>query len=72
GHGGLLANKTRILITHGLSFLKDTDVVAVIRGGTIMYLDTYERLLDNNDALEIIQEAAEKPDEQPEVDLSEE
>ncbi|KAK6040905.1 hypothetical protein COOONC_21590, partial [Cooperia oncophora] len=71
GPKGLLANKTRILVTHGLSFLKDTDVVVVMRGGSIMYLDTYERLLENSDALEIIQEAAAKPQEIVETESSE-
>ncbi|XGW22458.1 hypothetical protein V3C99_005022 [Haemonchus contortus] len=71
GPQGLLATKARILVTHGLSFLKDTDVVAVMRGGTIMYVDTYEHLLDNADALEIMQEAAETPEEAPEAEPSE-
>ncbi|PIO76790.1 putative multi drug resistance-associated protein [Teladorsagia circumcincta] len=71
GPKGLLANKTRILITHGLSFLKDTDVVAVMRGGTIMYMDTYDHLLENNDALEIIQEAVKRPAEVPASESSE-
>lgn len=65
GPDGLLAGKTRILVTHGLSFLKETDVVAVMRAGTIVYMDPYEHLLENNDALEIIQESAKQIEEAP-------
>ncbi|EYC10165.1 hypothetical protein Y032_0057g2801 [Ancylostoma ceylanicum] len=75
GPDGLLAKKTRILVTHGLSYLKDTDVVAVMRGGTIAHLDTYDNLLENTDASEILQESAQKSEEVPiteESDLSEE
>ncbi|WKX90939.1 hypothetical protein Q1695_009632 [Nippostrongylus brasiliensis] len=64
GPNGLLAKKTRILITHGLSFLKETDAVVVMRHGSIAYVDSYDRLLQNNDALEILQEAEEKAEEE--------
>ncbi|KAK6726836.1 hypothetical protein RB195_004877 [Necator americanus] len=57
GPQGLLAKKTRILVTHGLSYLRDTNVVVVMRGGTIVHTDTYDNLLGDSDASEILQES---------------
>ncbi|CAJ0593581.1 unnamed protein product [Cylicocyclus nassatus] len=60
GPQGLLAKKTRILVTHGLSYLKDSDVVIVMRAGTIVYKDNYENLLENADASEVLQESVQR------------
>ncbi|CAI4226039.1 unnamed protein product [Auanema sp. JU1783] len=57
GPNGLLSKKTRLLVTHGLSFLKECHQVAVMRGGTISHIDTYNNLLEDENISEIFQEA---------------
>ncbi|CAI4222681.1 unnamed protein product [Auanema sp. JU1783] len=60
GPNGLLCKKTRLLVTHGLSFLKECDQIAVMRGGTISHIDTYNNLLDDENISEIFEEAGVK------------
>ncbi|XP_055346997.1 multidrug resistance-associated protein 1-like [Paramacrobiotus metropolitanus] len=50
GPKGLLAGKTRILVTHGISFLPQTDLVVVIDEGTISEVGTYQELLQKKGA----------------------
>ncbi|XP_040290618.1 canalicular multispecific organic anion transporter 1-like isoform X2 [Bufo bufo] len=50
GPNGLLKNKTRILVTHGVSFLKHTDEIVVLVNGAITETGSYKTLLANNGA----------------------
>jgi ABC-type multidrug transport system fused ATPase/permease subunit len=47
GPEGLLRTKTRILVTHGLSFLRRCDLIVVLDKGKIIELGTYKQLIDN-------------------------
>uniref|UniRef100_A0A1I7UPW2 ABC-type glutathione-S-conjugate transporter n=1 Tax=Caenorhabditis tropicalis TaxID=1561998 RepID=A0A1I7UPW2_9PELO len=47
---GCLGTKTRILITHGLTYLKNCDKVVVLKDGTISEMGTYQQLINNNGA----------------------
>ncbi|PIC15235.1 hypothetical protein B9Z55_022288 [Caenorhabditis nigoni] len=47
---GCLATKTRILVTHGLTYLKHCDKVIVLKDGTISEMGTYQQLINNNGA----------------------
>lgn len=46
---GLLKNKTRILVTHGIHWLPQMDNIIVITNGRISGIGTYEELLENNE-----------------------
>lgn len=46
GPHGLLKNKTRIWVTHNVSYLSQTDLVIVIKDGEISEAGTYQQLLD--------------------------
>jgi ABC-type multidrug transport system fused ATPase/permease subunit len=48
GPEGLLKNKTRILVTHGIGFLSKMDEIIVIKNGVISEHGTYEELLGHN------------------------
>ena len=41
---GLLKGRTRVLITHGLQFMKQSDRICMMRGGTIKESGTYKSL----------------------------
>lgn len=45
---GLLAGKTRLLVTHGLSYLPKVDCIIVIKDGVISEFGTYQELLSRN------------------------
>ncbi|XP_078514474.1 ATP-binding cassette sub-family C member 2-like [Lissotriton helveticus] len=45
GPTGLLRNKTRILVTHSLTVLPETDLIIVMEEGRITMMGTYEELL---------------------------
>uniref|UniRef100_A0A9J7YYP2 ABC-type glutathione-S-conjugate transporter n=1 Tax=Cyprinus carpio carpio TaxID=630221 RepID=A0A9J7YYP2_CYPCA len=45
GPNGVLKNKTRILVTHGLSFLPQADLILVIEDGEITEMGSYAELL---------------------------
>ena len=47
GPNGLLKNKTRILVTHGVSFLPVVDKIFVMKDGVITEEGTYHQLLDH-------------------------
>ena len=47
GPEGLLKDKTRILVTHGVSFLPNVDKIVVMKDGTISEVGTYRELLNN-------------------------
>jgi butyrate kinase len=50
GPNGLLRNKTRILVTHGVGYLPQTDLIVVLSSGTISEVGTYDQLMENNGA----------------------
>ncbi|XP_015279767.1 PREDICTED: multidrug resistance-associated protein 1-like [Gekko japonicus] len=45
GSSGLLKNKTRILVTHNLTLLPQTDIVMVMEDGRILEMGSYKELL---------------------------
>ena len=66
GPSGLLKNKTRLLVTHGVSFLPQTDMILVVKNGTISERGTYKQLLKKGGAfseflLEYIQQDMNDP-----------
>ena len=50
GPHGILANKTRFLITHGISFLPQVDKIYVLSNGEITESGTYSKLLEQKGA----------------------
>lgn len=50
GPEGVLKNKVRLFVTHGLSFLPQCDQVIVLSNGRISEMGTYDQLLQNNGA----------------------
>ncbi|KAF1388604.1 hypothetical protein PFLUV_G00092020 [Perca fluviatilis] len=50
GPRGLLKDKTRVLVTHGLSFLSKADLVLVMDGGQISEIGSYMELMDRKGA----------------------
>ena len=50
GPNGLLKNKTRILVTHGIGFLKEMDDIVVMKDGRISEQGSYEDLLKDEGA----------------------
>ncbi|KAG7334686.1 hypothetical protein KOW79_001282 [Hemibagrus wyckioides] len=46
GPEGILKNKTRVLVTHGLSFLPQADLILVMGDGQIMEAASYTELLE--------------------------
>lgn len=47
-NSGVLANKTRLLVTHGLSYLPKVDCIIVMKNGVISEFGTYQELLSRN------------------------
>ncbi|XP_060530036.1 multidrug resistance-associated protein 1-like isoform X5 [Cylas formicarius] len=50
GPKGLLQNKTRVLVTHGITYLPQTDKIYVIKNGEVSENGTYQELLDRKGA----------------------
>ncbi|XP_042345538.1 multidrug resistance-associated protein 1-like [Plectropomus leopardus] len=50
GPRGLLKDKTRVLVTHGLSFLSKADLVLVMEEGQISEMGSYTELMDRKGA----------------------
>ena len=48
--GGLLRDKTRVLVTHGVSFLPKVDKIVVMKDGEISEVGTYQELMDSKGA----------------------
>ncbi|KAG0016561.1 Multidrug resistance-associated protein 1 [Entomortierella chlamydospora] len=46
GPNGLLKDKTRLLVTHGIHHLNEVDKIVVMKNGTISELGSFEQLLD--------------------------
>jgi ABC-type glutathione transport system ATPase component len=47
GPAGILHHKTRILVTHGIGFLPQTDAIVVLANGTVSETGSYRQLLQN-------------------------
>jgi ABC-type multidrug transport system fused ATPase/permease subunit len=45
GPNGMLRDKTRILVTHGITFLKEVDTIVHIDDGKILEIGSYEELM---------------------------
>ncbi|MFH4978425.1 hypothetical protein AB6A40_005134 [Gnathostoma spinigerum] len=71
GPNGLLRNKTRILVTHGLSFTKDVDKIVIINDGKIAEIGTYNALLESRDLfsklMEEMKSQGEENNDEPET-----
>src|SRR4051812_16911359 len=50
GPSGILKDKTRILVTHGIIYLPQTDLIIVLSNGTVSEMGTYRTLLRNRGA----------------------
>ncbi|XP_063790449.1 multidrug resistance-associated protein 1-like [Pseudophryne corroboree] len=50
GPNGLLKGKTRVLVTHGIGFLPQVDMIVVLTDGKISEIGTYTELLEKNGA----------------------
>ncbi|XP_048254075.1 ATP-binding cassette sub-family C member 2-like isoform X2 [Haliotis rufescens] len=48
GHQGMLKDKTRVLVTHGVHWLPMVDVIVVVDQGEITEVGSYEELLDHD------------------------
>ncbi|XP_041520483.1 ATP-binding cassette sub-family C member 3 isoform X2 [Microtus oregoni] len=48
GPEGVLADKTRVLVTHGISFLPQTDFIIVLADGQVSEMGNYSELLQHN------------------------
>ncbi|KAI6196585.1 Multidrug resistance protein mrp-7 [Aphelenchoides besseyi] len=58
GPKGILRNKTRILVTHGVTFLPDVDLIVHIDDGRILEMGSYaELMMKNNKFAKLITEA---------------
>ena len=65
GPNGLLRDKTRVLVTHGVKFLPYFDKIVVLKDGAISEMGTYKELLDQGNEfadflIQYIQEEEEK------------
>lgn len=65
GPTGLLKDKTRLLVTHSLTFLKDCDLIVVLENGEITHKGTLDDLMEDSDVTDILK-ALEKSEEQKE------
>ncbi|KAF8952077.1 Multidrug resistance-associated protein 1 [Haplosporangium bisporale] len=50
GPDGLLKDKTRLLITHGIRHLNEADQIVVMNGGSISEMGQYQELMDAKNA----------------------
>lgn len=50
GPQGLLKNKTRVLVTHGITYLPQVDGIVVLKNGEVSEMGTYKELLDKKGA----------------------
>ncbi|KAF7254040.1 Canalicular multispecific organic anion transporter 1 [Varanus komodoensis] len=77
GPEGLLQHKTRILVTHSLSFLAHVDDIVVLEAGAISERGSYSTLLTNGEAFAQLlstygNQQENKPEEEATVGISEE
>lgn len=50
GSRGLMKRKTRILVTHGITYLPEVDYIVVMKDGEVSETGTYKELLDKKGA----------------------
>lgn len=50
GPNGLLKNKTRVWVTHNVSYLAQADLVVVLRDGEVSEAGSYQQLLEKKGA----------------------
>ncbi|GLH03627.1 Multidrug resistance protein homolog 49 [Gryllus bimaculatus] len=50
GPSGLLKKKTRVLVTHGITFLPEVDQIVVLKDGEVTEMGTYKELLEKKGA----------------------
>ncbi|CAL7934381.1 unnamed protein product [Xylocopa violacea] len=50
GPSGLLRKKTRVLVTHGITYLPEVDNIIVVKDGEITEVGTYKQLLEKKGA----------------------
>ncbi|XP_074036465.1 multidrug-Resistance like Protein 1 isoform X3 [Leptinotarsa decemlineata] len=72
GPNGMLKDKTRVLVTHAITYLPQTDKILVLKSGEISESGTYQELLDRKEAfaeflLQHISESAETEEELDEL-----
>ena len=75
GPTGMLKDKTRVLVTHGITFLPKTDYIIVLKDGKISEQGTYQDLLQQKGEfaafiLEYMSENAEEDSEEIKQELS--
>ncbi|XP_017782317.1 PREDICTED: multidrug resistance-associated protein 1 isoform X1 [Nicrophorus vespilloides] len=68
GPHGLLKHKTRVLVTHGITYLPQTDKIVVLMQGEVSEVGTYQELLDKKGAfaeflIQHVNEAVEAEDD---------
>ncbi|XP_076266258.1 multidrug resistance-associated protein 1-like isoform X5 [Rhynchophorus ferrugineus] len=70
GPKGLLKDKTRVLVTHGVTYLPQTDNILVITNGEVSESGTYQHLMDKKGAFAefLIQHMQEQSDDEEELD----
>lgn len=50
GPNSMLKNKTRLLVTHGITYLPEVDNIVVLKDGEITEIGTYKQLLEKKGA----------------------
>ncbi|XP_055613859.1 multidrug resistance-associated protein 1-like isoform X4 [Uranotaenia lowii] len=70
GPSGLLAKKTRVLVTHGITYLPNTNIIYVMKEGEISESGSYQELMDKKGAFAefLIQHLQEVGDEEEDID----
>ncbi|CAH1122634.1 unnamed protein product [Ceutorhynchus assimilis] len=70
GPKGLLKNKTRVLVTHGITYLPQTDKIFVLKNGEISESGSYQQLLDKKGSFAefLIQHIQEQDESEEELD----
>ncbi|GMR31872.1 hypothetical protein PMAYCL1PPCAC_02067 [Pristionchus mayeri] len=56
GPHGILRKKTRLFVTHGLTFLKETDKVVIMQDGSITHVDRFDVLVENEAVSHMLKE----------------
>ncbi|XP_060528661.1 multidrug resistance-associated protein 1-like [Cylas formicarius] len=67
---GLLHKKTRVLVTHGITYLPQTDKIVVLNSGQVSEIGTYQELLDKKGAFSefLMQHISEEVEDEEELD----
>nr|XP_008197323.1 PREDICTED: multidrug resistance-associated protein 1 isoform X3 [Tribolium castaneum] len=71
GPEGLLRHKTRVLVTHGITYLPQTDKIIVLKDGEVSEGGTYQELLDKKGAFSefLLQHINEVEEDEEELDV---